>query len=233
MPEGGFVSTLPRMNRDRALLACGVVGPLIFVITFLVEGAFRAGYSPLRHPVSSLSLGPYGWLQAANFIVSGLLVLAFAIGLWPAVRRFGAGFWTPVLVGLVGLGLLGAGFFATDPISGYPPGTAPMLAARTVHGVLHDLCSTPVFTALPAACFVVAYRLRKAGQRHWAIGSLVAGIAMLACFILTSLGFQQNPAFVAIGGLFQRLTLIIGFGWLVAFALYLLRDSGGSAQNGG
>jgi hypothetical protein len=219
------------MNRNRALLACGIVGPLLFVVTFLIEGAVRADYNPFQHPVSSLSLGPYGWLQAANFIVSGLLVVAFAIGLRPAVRKFGAGFWTPLLVGLVGLGLFGAGFFATDPISGYPPGTAPLLAARTVHGVLHDLCSTPVFTALPAACFVVAYRWGKAGLRRWAVGSLASGVLMLGCFVLTSLGFQQNPAFVAIGGLLQRLTLIIGLGWLVAVAFYLLRPR--SAQNGG
>lgn len=220
------------MNRNRALLACGIVGPLVFVVTFLIEGAVRADYNPLRHPVSSLSLGPYGWLQAVNFIVSGLLVLAFAVGLRPAVRQFGAGFWTPLLVGLVGLGLIGAGFFGTDPISGYPPGSAPLLAARTVHGVLHDLCSTPVFTALPAACFVVAYRLGKAGQRRRAVGSLASGILMLACFVLTSLGFQQNPAFVAVGGLLQRLTLIIGLGWLVALAFYLLRRAPAKSDAG-
>src|SRR5690349_3818837 len=103
----------------RRLLLCGVIGPVIFVVSFLVQGALRPGYDPLRHPVSSLSFGPTGWVQMATFWLTGLLVLAYAVGL----RRAGCGWWTPALIGLVGLGLMGAGFFAADPFSGYPPGS--------------------------------------------------------------------------------------------------------------
>ena len=112
-----------RADRTRLLLACGAVGPPLFIVAFLVEGATRAGYSPLRHPVSSLSIGDYGWTQRLNFVVTGLLIIAFALGLRPALRRYGAGIWAPLLVGLVGLGLIGAGVFVADPLSGYPPGT--------------------------------------------------------------------------------------------------------------
>ncbi len=45
------------------------------------EGAVRDGYRPLRHPVSSLALGPRGWIQAGNFAVAGTLFLAGAAGL--------------------------------------------------------------------------------------------------------------------------------------------------------
>jgi hypothetical protein len=51
------------------------------VTTFLAEGATRDGYRPSRHPVSSLALGPRGQVQAANFAVTGTLVLAGAAGL--------------------------------------------------------------------------------------------------------------------------------------------------------
>jgi hypothetical protein len=57
----------------------------------------------------------------------------------------------------VGLGLIGAGVFTSDPINGYPPGT-PVPAPRTLPGILHDQFSTPVFTALPAACLLMARR---------------------------------------------------------------------------
>ena len=73
--------------KTKSLLACGVIGGPLFVATFLVEGATRADYDPLRHPVSSLALGDLGWTQDANFIVAGLLTLAFAAGL----RRASAG----------------------------------------------------------------------------------------------------------------------------------------------
>ncbi len=62
----------------RLLLACGVVGPLFFIVMFLIEGATRPGYNPLRQPVSSLSIGDLGWTQMANFIITGSLTLAFS-----------------------------------------------------------------------------------------------------------------------------------------------------------
>ena len=147
----------------RILLWCGVVGPAFFVVSFLVQGALRPAYDPLRHPVSSLSLGGgAAWVQSATFLVTGLLVIAFAVGL----GRAGCGRWTPILIGLVGLGLLGAGVFTSDPINGYPPGT-PIPAPRTLPGILHDQFSTPVFTALPAACLVMARRFGRQGARRW------------------------------------------------------------------
>jgi hypothetical protein len=65
----------------RTLLICGAIAGPLFTVAWLVEGATRADYSPLRHPVSSLALGEFGWTQVANFIVTGLLTLAFAVGL--------------------------------------------------------------------------------------------------------------------------------------------------------
>jgi hypothetical protein len=50
-------------------------GP-VFAAVFLLEGAVRDGYRPLRHLVSSLALGPRGWIQAGNFAVTGTLFLA-------------------------------------------------------------------------------------------------------------------------------------------------------------
>jgi hypothetical protein len=217
------VSTKRSPRLGRALLACGVIGPVLFVVVFLVEGATRPDYDPLRHPVSSLGIGGLGWTQRANFLVFGALLLAFAVGLRPALRRSGGGIWAPLLIGLVGLGLMGAGVFVSDPISGYPPGSPMMATVRTTHGVLHDAFSTPVFTALPAACFVVAYRFAAWGRRGWAVYSAVSGVAFLACFVVTSMGFAQNPALMPIGGLMQRLTLVIGMAWIIALASHWLR----------
>jgi hypothetical protein len=56
-----------------------IAGP-VFVAVFLAEGAARDGYRPLRHPVSSLALGPRGWIQAGNFAVTGAMLLSGAAG---------------------------------------------------------------------------------------------------------------------------------------------------------
>src|SRR5262245_20642224 len=111
----------------KKLLICGEIAGPLFVVTFLIEGATRANYNPLRHPVSSLALGDFGWMQIANFIIAGLLTLAFAIGLWLMLRSQRGSTWGPLLVAIWGMGLLGAGIFITDPVSGYPPGTPNLL----------------------------------------------------------------------------------------------------------
>jgi Protein of unknown function (DUF998) len=67
-------------RHGRRLLGCGMwAGPAV-TATFLAQGAARDGYRPLRHPVSSLALGPGGWVQTANFAVTGVLTLAGAAG---------------------------------------------------------------------------------------------------------------------------------------------------------
>ncbi len=203
----------PAVADTRPRWAGLLAGP-VFVGSFLIQGALRPGYDPLRHPVSALSLGPGGWLQMITFWVTGLLVVGFAVGL----RRAGHGRAAPILLALVGVGLIGAGFLPCDPISGYPPGS-PIPAPRTAPGIAHDIVSTPVFTALPAAMIVMARRWGRAGRRGWAGASGAAAAVLFGCFVLAVIGFAQNPALMPYAGLWQRLSLIVGLGWLSCAAL--------------
>ncbi len=205
-------------TRTRLLLSCGlIVGPL-FVLAFLIEGATRDGYNPLRHPISSLSIGDSGWMQIANFVVTGSLTLAFAVGLRRTPRPVGGSVWVPRLVGLVGVGLIGAGFFVTDLVYGYPTDAPLALAQFSIHGRLHSLFSTPVFVGLPAVCFVFAHRFAASGERGWVAYSVFTALAMLATFVLAGAGFTQFPGFRGIAGVLQRSSLIIGFAWITLLA---------------
>jgi len=201
------ITTHPATVRNR-LLYCGLLAGPLFVLAFLVEGAARGhGYDPLRHPVSSLELGEYGWTQTTTFLLAGALTVAFAIGLWREAR-LGA-----VLVGLWGVGLLGAGVFTTDPVSGYPIGTANTIE-YTTSGALHDAFSLPGFLALAAAQVVLA----RGQSRGWALYSLLSAAAFVAAFLLSSSGFSQTEPLVGVAGLFQRVAVIIGWTWLAALA---------------
>jgi hypothetical protein len=204
------------------LLAGGAIAGPLFVATFLVEGATRANYNPLRHPVSSLALGESGWTQVANFLVTGLLTLAFAVGAGRALRRVGGSTWGPLLVGVCAVGFLGAGIFATDPLSGYPPGTPDRQLQYSVSGALHQLFSTFYFVGLPAASIVFVRHFARSGERGWAIYSALAAVAFVVAFVLAAIGFAQTAGFVNYGGLFQRLTLIVGEAWLTLLAIHLL-----------
>jgi hypothetical membrane protein len=209
--------------KTKALLACGMIGGPLFVGAFVVEGATRANYDPLRHPVSSLALGESGWMQVANFIVAGLLMLACAVGLRLALRPLRGSIWGPLLVGVWAIGLLCAGIFVTDPVSGYPPGTSDRLSGHSWHGALHDLFSLAAFVALSAACFVLSCRFAARGERGWAIYSVFSGFAFAVAFVLSSAGFGQAEGLVGLAGLFQRIAVIVGFGWLTLLAVHLLR----------
>src|SRR5258706_15500016 len=100
------------------LLRCGVAAGPVFVGVFLLEGEVRDGYRPLRHPVSSLALGPRGWIQAGNFAVAGSFFLAGAAGLARAGDAVASSRAAPALIGAAGAGLIGSAVFTTDPVSG-------------------------------------------------------------------------------------------------------------------
>jgi hypothetical protein len=81
----------------------GIAGPLIFttvaVILTVAEYDFLRGlgWHPIRPTEvnwpSSTALGPYGWIQVANFLIFGLLMLVFAAGLWRAAKARGGRGW--------------------------------------------------------------------------------------------------------------------------------------------
>jgi Protein of unknown function (DUF998) len=216
----------------RQLVAGAVAGPL-FTLAWAVEGATRPDYNPLRHPVSSLELGDLGWIQQANFLVAGTLTLAYAVGLRRALRPLGGSTWGPLLVAAHGVGLVGAGLFVTDAVSGYPPGTPDHLPGYSgAPAALHDLFSVGTFVGLPLACLVLARRFAGWGQRGWAIYSAATGVAFAVGAALTSLAFNtQAPPLVDLGGLLQRSTVTLGWTWLTLLAVHLL--AGRSATSRG
>ena len=198
----------------RRLLHCGVVAGPVFVTLFLAEGAVRDGYRPLRHPVSSLALGPRGWIQTANFAVTGTLFLAAAAGLARAGDAAGSSRAVPALIGAAGAGLIDSAVFPTDPVSGYPPGTPDALTQPSASGTAHNLSAVPVFLGLPAAALACGWRSWRAGQRLPALYSAGSAVTMLATMALAGAGFGQAPRLVNLGGLFQRASIITGFTWL-------------------
>jgi hypothetical membrane protein len=217
--EASAKSTGERSFIIRLLLACGAIGPLLFIVVFLILGATRPHYSAWQNVVSSLSLGEGGWMQIINFIVCGALVLGFAIGLRRALHTGRGSTWGPILLSIFGICLIGAGVFATDPLLGYPPG-AP--STPTVHGTLHNLLSLFVFASLIAACFVLARRdAANPARRGWAFYSVATGLLVAVFFVLTDVvALLGGPA-----GLMQRICIILGWSWIALLAIRLMNRS--------
>jgi len=184
----------------------GVAGPILFVLLFTLAGALSPGYSPLLQPISDLgAIGPYRWIQNTNFVLSGLLLLAFVFGFFwrmrPVIPRTWLRLSTFCLI-LTGAGLTIVGFFPTD-IPGFPP--------VSLHGLVHDILFFVIFGALLIALFVIGWRLRKNPAWHrdgWYV--TITGLGMIALFVVLVIMTQRQ-----LGGLFQRIFEIEAFAWYV------------------
>jgi len=217
--------SLKKISSTEFLLLCGVIGPLLFILVFLIEGATRPGYSAWRTHVSYLALSNQGWEQIANFIVCGSLIIAFAVGLRRIWRTGRASVWGPLLIGLFGLGLVIAGVFVADPGGGYPPGAPVNGIPQTWHAWVHGISGLLLFNVvLPAACFVLARRFAADPQnRHWATYSWITGALILVISIVSTIALPiaENAGFPVVDGLIQRVVIIMGWVWLALTALRL------------
>jgi hypothetical protein len=200
----------------RGLLWSGAAAGPLFVSVFLGEGARRADYRPSRHPVSSLSLGPRGWVQAVNFGAAGTLCLAGAAGLSRSRDVITGARLVPALIGAAGLGLLGSAVFATDPVGGYPPGTPDVPPVQSASMTRHGIAAIPIFLGLPAAALACAWRVHQAGRPQWAVYSAATAASTVVNIGLAGAGFNQAPRLANHAGLFQRASIITAFAWITA-----------------
>jgi hypothetical protein len=215
-------------RKTRMLLIAGALAGPLFTIAWFVEGLTRSNYDPMRHPISALSLGEFGWTQVTNFIITGILTLALAFGLWKALQSRGGSLWTLILISFVAIGFLGTALFATDPVNGYPPGTPDILLPPTIRGSLHVFFASFIF-GLPVACFVLAGYFDGQGEGTWAVYSRVSAITFIILYLITIAGFLQVDGLVNYAGLLQRISLTIILVWMTLLPVYLLKPSNSQA----
>ena len=143
---------------DRA----GVVAASLFAVGVVIQDWTKPAFDPLRHMVSHLSLGPWGWVNVGLLLATGALVAAFGLSL----RRSGfpGGQVVPALVVVAGVALVAAAVFPIDPGLGYPPGVG---ATRTWRGSIHDAAGGLLFASLTAAAVGTARKLRGQPGRRW------------------------------------------------------------------
>ncbi|SRR6266568_830727 len=194
----------------KALLTCGVVAGPLYVGVGALEMLTRPGFDPLRHDLSLLSNGDFGWIHTSLLIVSGLLVVASSVGMRSAL----ASAWAPRLIALYGLGLIGAGMFAADPAYGFPIGTPADEHAVSWHGLLHLVCGAVGFVGFIAACFVVARWFSARKQRGWAAFSRLTGVLFAAAFVGIASGSQQGGVISAVVIVAFTAAVVLGWAWL-------------------
>jgi hypothetical membrane protein len=179
----------------------GIVGPILFTATYMAQELFRQDeYSPVAEPVSALEAGPNGWVQQANFVVFGLLTLAFAVGLHRGIRPTRAGIVGPALFFVSGIGLMLAGVFPLEEDAAgvtYDPGG-------------HFVAGVMFFGTSAAALITVSPRLAR-DPRWQGLGMYVRVCGLLAVAGFVLLGVFAIPDDAPLhdwAGLAQRVVIL-------------------------
>jgi hypothetical membrane protein len=201
-------------QRMRLCLIAGAIAPVLFMLVATVDGFTKPGYDARRDFISDLALGPHGWVQSANFIVVGLLLIAFAAGLRQLFPTGRASLFGPALVGLIGLCVVASGFFRTDP-SNYPAGADTTTTAR---GAVHEIAFAIVLVSVIASCFVFARRFRQEPAWHgYGLYSIITAVLVVLLAVVAP-GPGQS-----LTGIVQRILVATFFLWFEVIALRALR----------
>ncbi len=204
-----------RATQTQRLLACGIVAGPLFLAVGMLAAYTREGFDLSRHPLSLLSLGDRGWIQIANFIVTGALLIACALGMWRVLRPGRGGTWGPLFVGAQGLGLILAGVFVADAGAGFPPGAPAGAPDFSWHGIMHEVGFGLAFIGMIGGCLAFARRFAARRQRGWTIACVGTATAVL---VLT--------AWPDLDSISVRLVIAsaMQFGFVAAVAAHLVRS---------
>jgi hypothetical membrane protein len=188
---------------------CGLAAPILFFLTAGILGMITPGYDPVTQLISELgeSGAPYaGVMNLLGFGVTGVLLMAFAPGLFMAlgknrVAAAGCGF-----VAIAGILFLAMAFISCDR------GCIPV----TPEGGLHLILGLFAAIAAVAASVLLAWPMRNSGRwgRIWQY-SILTGILILIVL----------PLFISFGdlaGLLQRVLVGIIFLWLEVLAIRVM-----------
>ena len=130
-----------------------------------------------------------------------------------------------------GIGLIGSGVFVTDPVGGFPPvppdedqsgDSVPAEITPTREGTLHNFCAVPNFVGLPVAGLASALVAARRRDCRWACYLAGSSFVMVGSFLLFGASFGRVPRMAGKGGVFQRISIASGFGWLSVLSLRAL-----------
>jgi hypothetical protein len=191
----------------RRLLLAGVLAGPIYLAVGVGQALIRDGFDFARHPLSVLANGPGGWIQTANFIITGLMVIGAAAGhrrvLGPTSRTAS---W---LLSAFGAGMIVAAVFPADPVDGFPVGTpiGPPTSITTT-GLVHFAAGGLGFIALGVSCFFAARAMSRRNERSLSRLSILSGLIVLLGFF----GGMALPISSPVAGIW--IAVVVGWAWL-------------------
>lgn len=193
----------------------GILGPLIFISGFTIEGFMRPGYNLTSNYISELSLGPRGWIQITNFLILGTLFLIFTQAVAAEFQKGMAakiGVWILIIIGI--------GFFLSGPLVMDPANTPS--SAMTSHSKLHWIVGAIVFLLFPVSIFLYRSCFKDKYWQSFRSTSLILGLIVTTALILMTINPPGSEKWI---GLIQRTLVIPYLIWIMLFSFKLFQKT--------
>ena len=81
----------------------GMLGTVLFTLSFTINGFLRSDYNPVKRYISELSIGTQGWIQIVSFIILGICIMFFALGIKLLFPEGKASRSAPIIFMIVGI----------------------------------------------------------------------------------------------------------------------------------
>jgi hypothetical protein len=207
------------MASTKSLLRLGLVAGPFYLAVALIQVFVRDGFDLRRHALSHLANGPGGWVQTTNFALTGLMVIAAAIGFLRVLRP--ASRATSLFLAGFGVSMIVAALYPADPVDGFPIGTptgVPTMISGT--GLAHFIAGGLGFACLAISCFAAARALVRRNEPGLSRFSFFAGFAVMV-------GFFAGPVLprsLLIPGIW--FAVVVGWTWLSTLSHIFMRDTG-------
>jgi hypothetical protein len=204
------VDRLPVARADLNRLWIAVVTTGLFMLSAIVQGAFRPDYDGWHQAVSALSLGPAGWIQQVSFVMLGAALLGTAPVWWRILAGGRGARAYPLLTAITGLSFVVIAWFPQDPAPGYDPERLGHTLPTTT-GLMHLAIAGVAAACSCAALFVMGSRLARLPQwRGWSAYSYGSGVLTIVCVAVYA-AWSTQPSGLA--GTFERLAVLVPGAW--------------------
>lgn len=204
------------MNKTiiKSLLICGIIAPLLRVITDLLSARWYPGYSLRDQTMSQLAAvgAPTQQLQIVLLGIFSLLVIAFGAGVWKSAREKRSLIITAIIIIVFGaVGLITLLF----------PQTAMQLEEGLAPQMVHIIVTAMsvllivLFIGFGAAAYEKGFRIFSA--------AMIITMLLFGFLAATKATKAVNFAYPWMG-ILERVSYYSYLLWILVFAVVLLRD---------
>ncbi len=205
--------------KNKVLMFCGILAPVIYILTVVLGGVIRPGYSHLAQAVSDLiaTEAPNKALLDPLFALYNLLTIAFGIGLFLYIRSNNQkrGNWVGTLGALI---LVAEGVFGIITLF-FPEPVGGMAATITNTGKLHIVFAglSSLTTMLTILLMGFWFRNNQTLRGYGLYSFISVAVVFISGGLAAITVATQSP----VAGLVERITIGGFLQWLFIIALMM------------